>query len=130
MCGIAGFTGFQNNIILAENANEIQKHRGPDHREIWHDENMALAHRRLSIIDLSDAGNQPFRKDNLVIVFNGEIYNYQELHQKLEKEKHAQFISSSDTEVILEMYKHYGNECLDFFIGMVALAIYNIETGE
>jgi asparagine synthase (glutamine-hydrolysing) len=130
MCGIAGFTGFQNNTFLAENANEIQKHRGPDNCQVWHDESIALAHRRLSIIDLSEGGNQPFEKDNLVIIFNGEIYNYKELQQKLEKEKHAIFISSSDTEVILEMYKHYGNECLDFLIGMFAFAIYNTETSE
>jgi len=130
MCGIAGFTGFQNNITLAQNANKIQKHRGPDNFGVWHDENIALAHRRLSIIDLSEAGNQPFQKDNLVIVFNGEIYNYKELQLKLEVEKHAQFISSSDTEVILEMYKYYGNHCLEFLIGMFAFAIYNTETGE
>ncbi len=130
MCGIAGFTGFQNNIILAENANQIQKHRGPDNYQVWHDENIALAHRRLSIIDLSEAGNQPFQKDNLVIVFNGEIYNYKELQQKLEKEKQAEFVSSSDTEVVLEMYKNYGEECLDSLIGMFAFAIYNIKTGE
>ncbi|HEY9361615.1 MAG TPA: asparagine synthase (glutamine-hydrolyzing) [Chitinophagaceae bacterium] len=130
MCGIAGFTGFKNNVILAENANQIQKHRGPDNSQIWYDENIALAHRRLSIIDLSEAGNQPFKKGNLVIVFNGEIYNYKELQQKLEKEKHAEFISSSDTEVILEMYKNYGSECLDFLIGMFAFAIYDIETGD
>ena len=130
MCGIAGFTGFQNNIILAENANIIQKHRGPDNSKVWANEKIALAHRRLSIIDLSDAGNQPFEKDNLVIVFNGEIYNYKELQQKLEKEKRAKFISSSDTEVVLEMYKHYGSECLNFLSGMFAFAIYNKETAE
>lgn len=130
MCGIAGFAGFKNNIILAENANNIQKHRGPDNSQLWYDENIALAHRRLSIIDLSEAGNQPFQKGNLVIVFNGEIYNYKELQQKLETEKHAKFISSSDTEVILEMYKHYRSKCLDFLIGMFAFAIYDIETGE
>ncbi|MGN6532208.1 MAG: asparagine synthase (glutamine-hydrolyzing) [Ginsengibacter sp.] len=130
MCGIAGFTGFQNNIILAENANEIQRHRGPDNSQIWYDENIALAHRRLSIIDLTEAGNQPFQKDNLVIAFNGEIYNYKELQQKLVKEKNVEFISSSDTEVILEMYKHYGKESLGFLIGMFAFAIYNIQTSE
>ena len=130
MCGIAGFTGFQNNVVLAEKANQIQKHRGPDNSQVWADENIALAHRRLSIIDLSEAGNQPFQKDNLVIVFNGEIYNYKELQQKLEKEKHTEFISSSDTEVILEMYKNYGVGCLQFLIGMFAFAIYNKETDE
>lgn len=130
MCGIAGFTGFQNNVVLAENANQIQKHRGPDNSGVWADDHIALAHRRLSIIDLSEAGNQPFQKGNLVIAFNGEIYNYKELRQKLEDEKHAKFISSSDTEVILEMYRYYGSECLGFLIGMFAFAIYNTDTGE
>lgn len=130
MCGIAGFTGFDHNIILAQDGNKTQKHRGPDHSGVWHDENIALAHRRLSIIDLSDGGNQPLQKDNLVIVFNGEIYNYKELQQKLEKEKLVQFVSSSDTEVLLEMYKHYGIQCLDFLTGMFSFAIYNIKTSE
>lgn len=125
MCGIAGFTGFKNNIILAENANMIQKHRGPDNHQTWNDDNIALAHRRLSIIDLSECGNQPFVKANLVIVFNGEIYNYKELQEKLEKERQVTFVSSSDTEVVLEMYRCYGSACLDQFIGMFAFAIYD-----
>jgi asparagine synthase (glutamine-hydrolysing) len=125
MCGIAGFTGFKDNFILAENANLIQKHRGPDNQQIWKDETVALAHTRLSIIDLSEAGNQPLAKDNLVIIFNGEIYNYQELQQKLEKEKQVEFQSSSDTEVVLEMFRCYGPKCLDYFIGMFVFAIYN-----
>jgi asparagine synthase (glutamine-hydrolysing) len=123
MCGI---TGFKNNIALAENANIIQQHRGPDNHQIWNDETIALAHRRLSIIDLTEAANQPFKKNNLVIVFNGEIYNYKELQQQLEKEKGVKFISSSDTEVILEMYRCYGKGCLDQFIGMFSFAIYDL----
>ena len=125
MCGIAGFIGFKNNFELAEKANIIQMHRGPDNHQVWHDDYIALAHRRLSIIDLTEAGNQPFVKDNLVIVFNGEIYNYKELHEKLEKEKKVRFESASDTEVLLEMYRWYGTSCLDHFIGMFAFAIYD-----
>ena len=125
MCGIAGFTGFKNNIVLAENANKIQKHRGPDCQQIWSDDNISLAHTRLSIIDLSESGDQPFTKDNLVIVFNGEIYNYIELQQKLENEQHVEFISSSDTEVVLEMYRCYKKECLNYLIGMFVFAIYD-----
>ncbi len=130
MCGIAGFVGFKNNIDLALNANKIQQHRGPDNQEIWNDNYIALAHQRLSIIDLSEAGNQPFHKYNLVIIFNGEIYNYKDLQQKLEKEKQVKFISSSDTEVVLEMYKQYGKDCLDYFIGMFAFAIYDKDSSE
>jgi asparagine synthase (glutamine-hydrolysing) len=130
MCGLAGFIGFNNNVALAENANKIQQHRGPDNQAVWSDDYIALAHQRLSIIDLSDAGNQPLHKHNLAIIFNGEIYNYKELQQKLETEKQVKFISTSDTEVVLEMYRNYGVECLDFFIGMFAFAVYNKDTAE
>lgn len=125
MCGLAGFIGFQNNLQLAEGANRCQKHRGPDNQSTWNDAYIALAHQRLSIIDLSDSANQPFHKDELVIVFNGEIYNYKELQAKLIAEKNVSFITSGDTEVILEMYRHYGEACLNEFTGMFAFAIYN-----
>ena len=130
MCGIAGFTGFKNNNELAKNANKIQHHRGPDNQSVWSDEHIALAHQRLSIIDLSEAANQPLHKGNLVIVFNGEIYNYKQLQEKLINEKQVIFSTSSDTEVVLEMYKHFGVQCLDFFLGMFAFAIYNKENSE
>jgi asparagine synthase (glutamine-hydrolysing) len=130
MCGLAGFIGFNNNVALAENANKIQQHRGPDNQAVWSDDYIALAHQRLSIIDLSDAGNQPLHKHNLAIIFNGEIYNYKELQQKLETEKQVKFISASDTEVVLEMYRNYGVECLNYFIGMFAFAVYNKDTAE
>jgi asparagine synthase (glutamine-hydrolysing) len=125
MCGIAGFIGFENNLELAEKANKIQQHRGPDNQSVWNDKYIALAHQRLSIIDLSDAANQPFHKDDFVIVLNGEIFNYKELQEKLIKERQVKLITSSDTEVVLEMYIHFGLQCLDFFIGMFAFAIYN-----
>ena len=130
MCGLAGFTGFENNVQLAENANNIQAHRGPDNQSTWNDDFIALAHQRLSIIDLSEEANQPFHKNDFVIIFNGEIYNYKELQLKLQKEKNVTFISSSDTEVILELYIHYGIESLDFLIGMFVFAIYNKKTSE
>lgn len=130
MCGLAGFTGFNNNVRLAEAANQCQQHRGPDNQSIWHDDYIALAHQRLSIIDLSSAANQPFAKHDFVIIFNGEIYNYKDLQLKLRIEKNVEFNSSSDTEVILELYKHYGSKCLDFLIGMFAFAIYNKKTSE
>ncbi len=130
MCGIAGFTGFKNNAELAVNANRIQQHRGPDNQSVWHDEYIAFAHQRLSIIDLSEAANQPFHKHNLVTVFNGEIYNYKELQDKLKQEKHVIFLTSSDTEVVLEMYKHYGTDCLNLFQGMFAFSIYDKNNNE
>jgi asparagine synthase (glutamine-hydrolysing) len=130
MCGIAGFIGFSDNLKLAEITNKIQQHRGPDNQSVWHDEYIALAHQRLSIIDLSDTANQPFHKGDLVIVLNGEIYNYKELQEKLKNEKQVIFTTSSDTEVVLEMFKHFGRKCLDFFIGMFAFAVYNTKTAE
>lgn len=130
MCGIAGFTGFKNNVELAVNANRIQQHRGPDNQSVWHDDYIAFAHQRLSIIDLSEAANQPFHKHNFAIIFNGEIYNYKELQNKLKCEKQVEFKTSSDTEVVLEMYIHYGVECLNFFLGMFAFAVYDKNSHE
>jgi len=125
MCGLAGFIGFKDNTELAVKANCMQQHRGPDNQSVWHDDYIAFAHQRLSIIDLSEAANQPFHKHNLVGIFNGEIYNYKELQDKLKKEKQVVFKTSSDTEVVLEMFIHYGYDCLDHFLGMFAFAIYN-----
>lgn len=130
MCGIAGFIAFDNNLALAEMANISQKHRGPDNQSTWEDGYIAFAHQRLSIIDLSERSNQPFHKGNLVTVFNGEIYNYKELQAKLEKEKNVKFDTTSDTEVVVEMYRHYGVKALDELLGMFAFAIYNRETRE
>jgi asparagine synthase (glutamine-hydrolysing) len=125
MCGLAGFIGFANNADLAACANKIQQHRGPDNQSVWHDDYIAFAHQRLSIIDLSEAANQPFHKHNLVAIFNGEIYNYKELQNKLRTEKGVEFKTSSDTEVVIEMYRNYGYDCLDHFLGMFAFAVYN-----
>lgn len=130
MCGLAGFIGFKNNVQLAEMANKCQQHRGPDNQSVWYDDYVAFAHQRLSIIDLSDAANQPFHKGDFVVIFNGEIYNYKELQLKLQTEKQVEFITSCDTEVVLEMFNHYGNKCLDFLIGMFSFAIYNKETSD
>ena len=130
MCGLAGFIGFENNTDLAVMANKIQQHRGPDNQSVWHDDYIAFAHQRLSIIDLSEAANQPFHKHNLVAIFNGEIYNYKELQEKLRTEKQVTFTTSSDTEVVIEMFKNYGYDCLDHFLGMFAFAVYDKTTNE
>jgi len=125
MCGIAGFIGFENNKYLASDVNDLQKHRGPDHQGLWSDERIALSHQRLSIIDLSEEANQPFEKYNFVIVFNGEIYNYKELRDKLNKNNRINYRTTSDTEIVLEYFYRYGEKCLDYFIGMFAFAIYD-----
>ncbi len=130
MCGIAGFTGFNNNLELAQQANQVQKHRGPDNQSVWHDDFIAFAHQRLSIIDLSTAANQPLVKDDWVIVFNGEIYNYIELKNNILNQHNIQFNTTSDTEVVLEMYRLMREKCLDHFIGMFSFVIYNQTTRE
>lgn len=128
MCGIAGFIGFDNNAGLAEMANQVQRHRGPDNQSVWVDDYVAFAHQRLSIIDLSESANQPMVKRNFVIVFNGEVYNYQELSARLIAEFGTSFNTHSDTEVVLEMFANYGVECFDQLVGMFAFSIYDTKS--
>ncbi|MCU7550850.1 asparagine synthase (glutamine-hydrolyzing) [Chitinophagaceae bacterium LB-8] len=131
MCGIAGFINFQENEMLANAACTKQKHRGPDAQSIWKHNNIALSHQRLSIIDLEARSNQPLIKDGLAIIFNGEIYNYQELkNELLNTVPHLNFITTSDTEVLLELYRYKKEKCLDLLLGMFAFAIYEIKTGK
>ena len=100
-------------------------HRGPDAGGVWSHEDervsVQLGHRRLSIIDLSAAADQPLRKDGLALLYNGELYNYKELRAELQA---AGVTSSttSDTEVVLEAWRHWGPAALDRFRGMFAFA--------
>src|SRR6187551_3158104 len=131
MCGLAGFINFENNEWLAKNAGRLQQHRGPDVQKIWQHENIALSHQRLSIIDLDARSDQPFIKNGFAIIFNGEIYNYKELQTKLLQEHPTiNFLTTSDTEVLLELYRTKKEKCLDDLIGMFAFATYEIETGK
>lgn len=130
MCGIAGFIGFENKSEFAIKANEIQKHRGPDDQSIWEDEYISLSHQRLSILDLDDRANQPFEKHELVLVFNGEIYNHLEIRRRLEEDYQSTFSTTSDTEVIIEAFFHLREKCLDLFIGMFAFCIYDKNNNE
>lgn len=130
MCGIAGFIGFKDNKLLAQKANVIQAHRGPDNQSVWVDDYLAMAHQRLSIIDLNERSNQPFEKHGLVIIYNGEVYNYKSIKERLEKEANSIFRTDSDTEVIIETYYHYKEKCLDWFEGMFAFAIYDTKSHE
>lgn len=129
MCGIAGFTtdGFKelNEQHLVGMGNRIA-HRGPDARGEYLDESVGLCHRRLSILDLSAAGNQPMYSvdENIVIVFNGEIYNFLDIRHTLE-EKGLSFVSNTDTEVIIKLYELYGVECLSHLNGMFAFALWD-----
>lgn len=105
--------------------NETTKHRGPDETNFWLDENISLGHNRLSIIDLSPKAGQPMcdEKMELIIVFNGEVYNFKELRKELEKKYN--FKSQSDTEVILYAYKEWGVDCVNKFNGIFAFAIWD-----
>ena len=106
--------------------NNQMKHRGPDAMDFYLDENLSLGHTRLSIIDLSNKGNQPMpdAENEITITYNGEIYNHSELRKVLEK-KGYKFRSNTDTEVILYSYKEWGLKCLEKFIGMFAFCIYD-----
>ena len=129
MCGFIGFT----NISLNENIEQILEemssmiaHRGPDSGGKYVDASISLGFRRLKIIDLSDEGDQPVLNENgsCVLVFNGEIYNYQELREELIALGHT-FKSNTDSEVILHGYEEYGEKILKRLRGMFAFAIWN-----
>ncbi len=128
MCGITGIARF-NHREECENKvrimNQHIEHRGPDAEGIWAHDFCVLGHRRLSIIDTSAAGNQPFLSDDqsLVVVFNGEIYNYIELRKELEN-THT-FKTQTDTEVIIAAYKRWGIDCVEHFFGMFAFALWD-----
>ena len=129
MCGIAGF--FRTSAPTADTSllrqmGEVIRHRGPDAGGEYLDDHVGLAHRRLSIIDLSPQGNQPmFSVDGrLVIVFNGEIYNFLTLREQLEAEG-VVFRTRTDTEVILALYRKLGTDCLKQLNGMFAFALWD-----
>ena len=130
MCGIAGIINFDQSKINPELANGIKKsleHRGPDFSKVdYINENVALIHTRLSIIDLDQRSNQPMHsKDKRYsIVFNGEIYNFREIRKTLE-EKGISFFTDGDTEVLLEGFVYYGSKILDLLRGQFAFAIYD-----
>lgn len=127
MCGICGEIYWDGQDSSAERLNAMLQEmvdRGPDDAGVWQDQQIGLGHRRLSIIDLSDAGHQPMLDQELTLVFNGCIYNYQSLKSELEAFGH-QFNSHSDTEVILKAYRQWGMECVSRFEGMFAFAIWD-----
>ncbi len=130
MCGIGGKLYFDParpvEREVLERMNAVQAHRGPDDSGIYCQGAVGLAHRRLSIIDLSPAGHQPMANEDgtIWIVFNGEIYNFQALRPRLAGRGHR-FRSHTDTEVILHLYEEHGVDCLQFLRGMFAFAIWD-----
>ncbi len=131
MCGIAGIVNHRGDpaageIIAAMSA--ALTHRGPDASGFYLDEQVALGHRRLSIIDLEN-GTQPFKNEDgsVIAVFNGEIYNFRRLRDELTARGHT-FRSATDTEVIVHLYEELGGECVRLLEGMFAFAVYNAKT--
>jgi asparagine synthase (glutamine-hydrolysing) len=139
MCGINGIItnhlDTDEKIKIIRKMNETLSHRGPDNEGLWHNDKICLGHRRLSIIDLSPESNQPFlSSDNrYVIVYNGELYNYKELKLELQRTTQGStqqpyfFKTNSDTEVILAAFMRWGRDCLQYFNGMFAFAICDIQ---
>lgn len=131
MCAIAGLITKAGNPPNEERVRRMTKalaHRGPDGEGIWSLGGVCFGHRRLAIIDLSDAGKQPMHTEDgrFSVTYNGEIFNYRELRKELEK-KGAQFRSQSDTEVLLEAYRAWGAGCVKKFRGMFAFAVFDHE---
>lgn len=124
MCGITGIFGFDDPGLLRR-MTSIISHRGPDDSGFFTDKNIGLGHRRLSIIDLK-TGRQPIHNEDRTvwIVYNGEIYNYKELREGLERKNHD-FYTNSDTEVIVHLYEDMGKECVKKLRGMFAFAIWD-----
>ena len=116
MCGIAGYYGTKKiNQLRLKSCLKLMKNRGPDSQNIYRYENkknLYFLHSRLSIIDLDKRSDQPFISKNLVLIFNGEIYNYIELRKKISHK--FKFKTQSDTEVIIAYYELYGEKCFDF----------------
>lgn len=129
MCGIVGFApaGEAAAETLTKMMDRIA-HRGPDGQGRFIDSSVALGHRRLSVIDL-EGGAQPMRTGRLVVVYNGEIYNYIEIKRRLEERGHR-FSTNSDTEVLLHGYEEYGRDIVKQLRGMFAFALYDIENRE
>ncbi|MFC1401610.1 MULTISPECIES: N-acetylglutaminylglutamine amidotransferase [Streptacidiphilus] len=133
MCGLSGevrFDGSRPDLAAVERMTDRLAARGPDGRGLWSQGAVALGHRRLKIIDLSERGAQPMTDPGagLTVVFNGCIYNHRELRRQLEGAGHR-FFSDSDTEVLLKAYREWGLDCVDRFAGMFAFALVEHESG-
>jgi asparagine synthase (glutamine-hydrolysing) len=136
VCGIFGWQLYQSQFTdekksSAVRATRLLTHRGPDNEGYWSSDTTFFGHRRLKIIDLSDSANQPFidNEAGLILIYNGEVYNYIELRENL-RAHGFNFLTGSDTEVVLNAYKHWGTSCFAQFDGMFAGAILHVDTGK
>ena len=127
MCGLCGELRFDGQAASLERIGRMLpalQRRGPDDEGRWHAGPVALGHRRLSIIDLSERSHQPMQDGELSLVFNGAIYNYRELREQLRARGHH-FVSEGDTEVILKAYREWGEDCPRHLHGMFAFALWD-----
>ena len=129
MCGICGVWGREDRDAVGAMVGAMH-HRGPDDRGDFHDARVSLGMTRLAIIDTTSGGHQPMQTPDggIVLVYNGELYNFASERELLEKRGH-QFKSTSDTEVVLKMYEEYGDDFLTRMRGMFALALYDRRRG-
>ncbi len=130
MCRLAGFKNNEavDKGVLAS-MRDCLSYGGPDSAGEYIDDDILLGHRRLSILDLSEAGNQPMHDGPLTMVFNGEVFNYQEIKTKLQAEGEV-FQTTTDSEVILRSFRKYGKSCVDQFRGFFLIVIWNRDTKE
>ena len=131
MCGFVGIFGKNINDkynLLLKNSLELIKHRGPDDKHLLTDQNYAVVFSRLAILDLTINGRQPMTDENkrFILVFNGEIYNFNKLKEKL-KIKGVKFNSNTDTEVILKLYEYKKEKMIYDIEGMFSIVIYDKE---
>ena len=132
MCGICGemrFDGTQTSNIRSKIMLDAISSRGPDNTGSYINKNIFLGHKRLSVIDISSNSDQPMEDDDLIIVFNGVIFNYKKLRNTLSM-KGYEFFSDGDTEVILKCYKHYGEDMLNHLDGVFSFVIYDRNSRE
>ncbi len=132
MCGIFGIINIDKRPVDQSELKDgikLLEHRGPDGQGYYQDKQLGLAACRLKVMDRSDAANQPFRWQQYVLLFNGSIYNHEELRAELIVAGY-QFDSASDTEVIIKAYDHWGHACLEHFNGMWAIMIYDQSSRE
>ena len=130
MCGLCGFTGsVEDRDLVLENMTDVITHRGPDSMGYYKDDHISMGFRRLSIIDL-EQGHQPIYNEDksLVLTFNGEIYNYQELREELIQCGHR-FYTKTDSEVLIHAFEEWGEKMLDRLRGMFGFAVYNTKDG-
>src|SRR5271168_2609379 len=121
MCGIAGIIGPRASVEIARSMAQRLRHRGPDGEGVWGEPGVALAHRRLAILDLSECGHQPMLFDSQVLSYNGELYN----HERLRADLPGPWASTGDTEVLLRLLATQGSSSLNRLVGMFALACWD-----